>query len=667
MRIRISKRLHRVCQVAVAVCFVLAPLLMLILPLASARAASANWNISPGTTPPGCPKGGAWGNPDCWISGLTPKRGDEAAIFHVGGPVTLDTTLNLSAFSISGGSFETNGYSIRVQGGVLPLGEESIGGAGWATTFDQTGGTNTTDGLGIVVGTYNLRSGTISAGGLAIATAAGGVEADFNQRAGTKVNLTGVSLLGVGVTAGTLNVAQGASSKGTYLMQGGTLSANVEGIGVGSGSNGSFLQTGGVNTMSSLGLVGKLGSLFIATAPAATAEYTLTGSQSQLKADRELVGVAGVGTLRQEDGVNISAAQIVGLNGIGTVIQSGGSNSTSVLSVGQGPGSASASGTYNLSQNARLNADSETIGTAGRLGTAGTFNQFGGINTVKGTLLINQTGPAGPLKALSRYTLQGGVLDASTVDNFGVFNYTGGLLHGNVTNENGAVFSTAGGSSLVVSGSFRNMPGGEMDISGRTTVGPFYEAGEVKFDPATAEVSQMTVAASGYVVAGAGSELRVDGDFINQSTQKTLWDTSQATLDFSGAGRHRFVLNGTAGGGAANNYAWGTLSLGRGSILDLVAGVGNALYVATLQGVDVFGGSVTNIEGSPGLIIYYDTADNPGLHGEYRLMGGGELIALAGGTSGVPEPGTLGLLALGLALSLIVAPRPRRPRLGDEG
>jgi hypothetical protein len=655
--------------------YALSALLVVVVTSGVARSESVNWNTSPpGPGNPSCPDGGPWSNGNCWIYGshaptlrIPPRTGDTASIFKVGGTVTLDTNIDLENLAVSGGPFEQGSYRVQASG-------EAIGLVGEPTTWNQTGGSNTATALGLTAGAYELTGGKVTTGSLGISTAVG-ASATFDQQ-GARTSVT--------VTSGPLSsaaLAVGAFGNGTYKLQGGQLSAKVESIGVGPGSNGMFVQTGGSNSLAN-SLRG-LGTLFIGTEPGSTGRYQLSGGQSVLSANTEIVGVAGAGTLQQAGGVNAAETLYVGLNGVGSVDQSGGGSTTATLGVGAGRGG---SGTYTLSGYARLNAASETIGSQLPFGPSpGLFDQRdASSNTISGTLLISKTSPVsrylmnGPGAALQAgyidnygtFELKGGSVKTGTLDNFGKVTYELGSLTADVTNESGATFKTVssgpGSAPLTLHGSFDNRAGARLDVSGAITMLALHDAGPVVFDPSTAEVSQITVSATGYLEAGGGSELKVDGDFANQSTQRALWNTSQATLDFSGAGTHRFVLNGTAGAGAANNYAWGTLTLDPGSVLDLMAGTGDALYVGTLQGVDTAGSRVSNIEGSANVVLYYDAADNPTLRGSYRLVGGGELIptggTTGGGTTGVPEPGTLGLLAAGLALSRIGSPRRRRPR-----
>ncbi len=79
-------------------------------------------------------------------------------------------------------------------------------------------------------------------------------------------------------------------------------------------------------------------------------------------------------------------------------------------------------------------------------------------------------------------------------------------------------------------------------------------------------------------------------------------------------GSHIFDLAGQNGAGFSNNFAWGSLVIDPGNTLDLAVGSGDALYAFMLQGLDISGNTITNIDGAPGLFLYYDAADNPGCY-----------------------------------------------------
>jgi hypothetical protein len=306
-------------------------------------------------------------------------------------------------------------------------------------------------------------------------------------------------------------------------------------------------------------------------------------------------------------------------------IQSGGVNQIGgTLIVG-----ASGGGQYTLSGGS-LQAGNELVGA---LGTGrGVFNQSGGVNTVSGTLTIG----GGPGTS-GVYNLSSGIINAGTPQTQGLVNNDRLNITG-VSQIAANVLNNASGTITVT--------GATLNVTGTVT-----NFGTITMDPSRVTVGGLTLGASGVIVAGPGDVLAVLGDFINFSVENTLWNTAAAELDFAGGGTHLFALAGQNQAGFADNFAWGMLALGPGDLLRLESGSGDALYVGILEGLDIAGDLITNIFGADGLFIYYDVADNPLLHGNYLLAGGGELIAFdsSGGGAAVPEPPSLAVLLAGLA------------------
>ena len=102
-----------------------------------------------------------------------------------------------------------------------------------------------------------------------------------------------------------------------------------------------------------------------------------------------------------------------------------------------GNGESGGSGTYNLSGSGSLSANYEYIGYSG----SGTFTQSGGTNTVSQPL------PGLPAGSSGTYNLQGGSLQAATVNinSGGVINQTGGSLNATTSLTNGGAYTMAGG------------------------------------------------------------------------------------------------------------------------------------------------------------------------------------------------------------------------------
>lgn len=237
---------------------------------------------------------------------------------------------------------------------------------------------------------------------------------------------------------------------------------------------------------------------------------------------------------------------------------------------------------------------------------------------------------------------------------------TGVQLNGHTLTVSGTTLVNAG-AMFTISGA-GNVAAGSVNNAGTFTLrhatasfsGTFTNSGSYISDPSTQTFATLLTTSTGSIQASAGDTYQVGGDFLNHSTQNTIWNTMSATLEFiTGAGdtlSHILQLTGVNGGryASANNFAWGALEIDAGNSLQLQDGLTGdpdvAMYVGDIVGAIIDGDTVTNISGN-GYDIYYDPnlAANAYLDGRsYALSDGGELIA-------APEPSTLALLLPAIA------------------
>jgi hypothetical protein len=284
--------------------------------------------------------------------------------------------------------------------GILSAHSESVGEIG-ASTFNQSGGTHTiTRRLSISShggATYNLSgTGSLTAYDEGISTG-DDTPGVFNQTGGTHT------------VVNVLDVASG-NGVGYYNLSGGSLSVFDEYIGKIGPSTGRFNQTGGTHTVTN--------DLYISAY--GRGNYNLSGTGS-LTAYNEYIGSPG--------------------NSEGIFNQSGGSHTvTNSLKIGYSgdPVIDGSLATYNLSGTGILTAHNEEI-FGGLLYGNATFNQAGGIHTITNDLNIGRTNSSN-----SSYNLSGGALTAENVVNNQTFNYSGGGLSANLTNNGTTTLSGDG-------------------------------------------------------------------------------------------------------------------------------------------------------------------------------------------------------------------------------
>jgi autotransporter-associated beta strand protein len=384
--------------------------------------ADVYWTLSPSQT-------GDWSVAANW-GGLVPTGTDSAWITN-GGTVTV-TQLGETCGTLSLGSNSGSGTVLLTDGSLSAASNEYVGSTGTGV-FMQSGGINNMNPnwgslyLGNNAGnsgTYNLSgNGQVLAffeyvgySGTGIFTQSGGInKIDPNQfspgslclgySAGSSgtYNLSDSGLLWAGGT-----VYVGNSGSGTFTQTGGTMNNSDELVYLGNnaGSSGRYFLTGGL-----------LSSWAVYVGYSGTGTFTQTAGTVN---DPVSYGVtllclgynpSSTGTYNLSGNGQVSAdSAYVGYSGSGTFMQSGGTNSIGLYN--SGPlflgSNAGGSGAYNLSGSGQLSAGSEFVGSSG----TGTFTQTGGTNTVS-SLSIGSSGV---------YLLAGGVLQVnSTFLNNGVF------------------------------------------------------------------------------------------------------------------------------------------------------------------------------------------------------------------------------------------------------
>ena len=289
-----------------------------------------------------------------------------------------------------------------------------------------------------------------------------------------------------------------------------------------------------------------------------------------------------------------------------------------------------------------------------------------GINVGTGTL----NNPGYTLATISNgntITMTGGQITGAAGSNGFSFGTNLRLTGGNNTISTPVTITPSGslaissGATLAINNTTLNNTGGAtVSNSGTVQVtnsqvnwGNFTNNGAYKSDPSTQTFNNLTVGSTGYLQGVAGDVYQITGDFINNSTQNTTWDTTQVALEFltGTSSNHNFALAGADLGqtlaGLVDNFAWDSLDI-TGQTLNLSDGngtPGGALYLEDISGLIFSGNAITNINGN-GFNIYYNPSVDVALRGQtFALQNGGILAPEA---SPVPEPATMLLFGTGL-------------------
>jgi len=622
--------------------------------------------------------GGWWNTPPNWSPARVPRTADDVYLTQSGAVnetvwyYNLSSGILLESLTIDSTGPGTitlwQGYGGYNQS--LSADNEYIGYNGTGT-FTQTGGSNEVNWLYLGLNPGSSGSYNLSAGGLLV-------------KQGEYIGYNGTGTFTQ--TGGSSSVNGNLCVSGTYNLSGlgqlGVLDDEYIGL---DNKTGTFTQTGGSNTAMDLkvGFSGtpgtynlSAGQLFVEAdgyiGKSGTGTYNLSGLGTLVVGVDEYIGFnGGTGTFTQTGagGTNSVGGEYIGYGGTGTFTQTAGTNTVmGNLWVGYNP---SGTGSYSLSGTGLLSVrGNEYIGYGG--GT-GTFTQTGGTNTVTGTLYVgNVANPPGTAGA--SYTLSGGTISAGSIQvnggttfsgcgtistsggfvNSGAVTFTGGpaTVNSDFTNQAGGNVQITS-SPAVLTGNFTNNGTVTLTNSNVTFVGTYSENGAYISSLGTTYMKgDALISPTGYWQGGAGDTWSISGNFTNQSTQNTSWSTALSTISLTGPNNHLFYVAGADKGaslaGYTNNFAWGTLSIGGGSLVLSASGTsGYAQYVTTILGLALSSGGVTNVSESAGssLNIYY-LASAPGNaylnDAIYNLSGGGELIPV---NSAVPLPPAVLLLA----------------------
>ena len=252
-------------------------------------------------------------------------------------------------------------------------------------------------------------------------------------------------------------------------------------------------------------------------------------------------------------------------------------------------------------------------------------------------------------------TITGNLTNAGTV----VF-YLGGptTVNGNVTNVDVNSVITVKDFPATFTGTVTNNGTFQTSHTTVTYGGTFANNYSYTSDTATQNFTNLVIAPTGSLTAVAGDVFNVTGNITNNSTQSATFNVSQAKFIMQGAGSHQFIWPGSTGAGT-NSFAIGTLEVKSGETVTITtSGPGSGIVMGALIIGD--GAEVTFGDGTPGLAAGgageceagFSTPDGS------QSVGVGSVGNLAPPAT-VPEPGTMGLLALGAIGGGIVGRRNR--------
>jgi hypothetical protein len=654
--------------------------LLMVLLAPPALAATTNWIGDSGN----------WSVPSNWDNGV-PAAGDDAFLTSntKSKTATLDTVTPLLNSVVVDG---TGGFTFTLRQTYYPTGSlsalaETIGSNGKGV-YNQSSGSNSVTNdliLGLNaqgIGTYNQTGGNLSVGNFLIVGQAG--QGYFNQSNVTNtvgMLVVGYSDVGSGtytLNNGTLNVngfeSIGAFGTGTFKQSSGshTIGSNLY-VGQSNGSSGTYTKSSGSLSVggamfvgyggtgdfsSSSGNVSITNQLIVGRFDTGSGSFSM-GSGTLSVGGSETIGYEGPGTFTHSSGVHtIGGALIVGRNAPGSFTMTSGSLQVAgneTIGAAADGSLTKTSGSHTIGNNFIVGRDPGITGTV--VMTSGSLN-------VGNAATIGRDGIGSLTMTSGSFTIAKKLFLARNAGSSGEFTITSGSVNSNnsppfdgttdIQIGSGGTFNVNGGATIT--GDVVNDGTVKTTNANVTWNGDFVNNNAYISDPSTQNFNNdLEVTANGYIQATKNKDLfRIRGDFKNQSTNTTDWNTVKARLVFAKGGvgndkDHDFYIVGADNGPTTpNEFAWRLLNVNKQNLTLMDGGGGGALYVKIIKGLLFDGSLVKNIFTDDPINIYYNEIAS-GFSGTYDFggTGGGQLI----GHTPLPPSVLLmgsGLLGLGL-------------------
>lgn len=370
-------------------------------------------------------------------------------------------------------------------------------------------------------------------------------------------------------------------------------------------------------------------------------------------------------------GVIQSVREYIGFDGTGYFLHNHGDNIVIAdMSIGHNEGS---NGTYDLDVPPCIRGVQYCspvkleVGGYLRVGNAGTgtFNQssgdvYVGANAGEGLTVqyqpqaVGETAKVMAQQLVSSYNMSGGTLTVGQVERDGEGNEVS-FTPAQIVN-NGLFNIHDGGTEaepILVRGDIINNKEFSVTNANVRFDGSFTNNGAFHSDPSTMHFTNLYIGADGYLAGQAGDAYQLSGNFSNESTQNTLWQTRNAQLIFEDAVMsHQLLVNSLDDGPVItaydDNFAWGTVDFGgEDSEAEFLTG-SLALYTGSLLGLVIDAdGKVVNLSGDSN-VYYIFNPSNPGANGYLNgqtyafLSGKGQVIPVV-----TPEPAAVLLYGIG--------------------